>query len=118
MSGFGEYIGNLLAALVSLRGFTLAMEHVDIDRNWKWVRGEWVFCDEAEYPSSFTSRKYCIVHIVSTLQTLRRLAHLRTRVTSSTPRRRVDLEPLPSRRTCMLISTLVHIICTYKIPRI
>ena len=81
MPDFGKYIGNLLAALVSLRVFTLTfddderdddlpfvtqvsdraihleyftMEHIDIDHHWKRVRGEWVICDEAEYSSSFT----------------------------------------------------------------
>jgi hypothetical protein len=54
MSGFGEYIGSLLAALVSLRVFTLIMEPGDIDRDWKRVRGEWVICDEVEYSTSFT----------------------------------------------------------------
>ena len=81
MPDFGEYIGNLLAALVTLRVFTLTfgdrerdddlpfvtqvsdraihleyftLEHVGMDRNYKRVRGEWVFCDEVEYSSSFT----------------------------------------------------------------
>jgi hypothetical protein len=76
MPDFGEYIGNLLAALVSLRVFTLTfddderdddlpfvtqvsdraihLEYFIMDRNYKRVRGEWVFCDEVEYPSSFT----------------------------------------------------------------
>jgi hypothetical protein len=73
MPDFGEYIGNLLAALVSLRVFTLTfddderdddlpfvtqvsdraihLEYFTMDRNYKRVRGEWVFCDEVEYPS-------------------------------------------------------------------
>src|ERR1700730_18010697 len=77
MLGFDEYIGSLLTVLVSLRLFAfrvygtspigdalrfitkapdraphleyLAMLHLE-DRYWKRIGGEWVICDEAEFP--------------------------------------------------------------------
>ena len=77
MSDFDEYIGSLLAALVSLRILAfrvygqrsiesvlafiakasdraphleyLAMLHLE-DRYWKRIGGQWVICDETEFP--------------------------------------------------------------------
>jgi hypothetical protein len=77
MLDFEEYIGNLLAALVSLRLFAFKYDGVcpteDVlasitkasdraphleyfatmdayDRYWQRIGGEWVICDETEFP--------------------------------------------------------------------